>query len=415
MAQDSFPVLKIKLMQLINAEPQPLPALAKNVASVLLDELRPGRRLEMDTREIAKRVARKRNQTSEAIGALEKSSWIKVWRTKYHDSVYAFPLMDEPGKLVERYQDLVATCREASLRVRKSGHEREASVSGNPAMNAGNRDTVVSGNPGIQCPGTRTEELPSQEGRTKDSQDGSDRFEAFWAAYPRGAGSHPKTPAREAFTRALNAGADPEPIIKAAQRFADEQRAAGRIGTRYIPFPAKWLDEERWRDQEGDTRPAELDIREGEDPRWTNIKLRMCGAVGPAVVNAWLGKVAFAIAGDVVWLSAPSSYMRQAILERFHDQLLTACRAEMPSVSRLEVTVAERAADRQGAYDGRRRGKGLGAKAIEWAREAAELEREAAERERGEVIEGEAIGVIEGDAGASEDAAPSRRATAAGQ
>jgi hypothetical protein len=190
----------------------------------------------------------------------------------------------------------------------------------------------------------RTEHL-STSGETSDSQGEDDGFEVFWAAYPPGDDPHPKRPAREAWDRAISAGADPEVIIRAAKRFAEGQRAKGKTGTPWVPFPARWLDDQRWDDQrwrdEGDTAPPELKVREGEDPQWTNIKRRLCEAVGgPVLVNSWLGEVAFAIADDVVWLSARSGYMRDAILERFDHHLLPACQAVMPSVRSVEVTVA---------------------------------------------------------------------------
>ncbi|WHX19804.1 hypothetical protein QFW82_23535 [Streptomyces malaysiensis subsp. malaysiensis] len=76
-------------------------------------------------------------------------------------------------------------------------------------------------------------------------------FDAFWQAYPR---KIAKGAARRAWSAALKRGADPTAITAAAARHADHWR---RLGTnpQYIPYPATWLNGERY-DDALETPPA---------------------------------------------------------------------------------------------------------------------------------------------------------------
>ena len=70
-------------------------------------------------------------------------------------------------------------------------------------------------------------------------------FDRFWTAYPRQQGIGA---ARRAWIWALSAaGNDAETIIKAATRYATYCRREG-TDPQFIPMPAKWLADERWRD-----------------------------------------------------------------------------------------------------------------------------------------------------------------------
>jgi hypothetical protein len=79
------------------------------------------------------------------------------------------------------------------------------------------------------------------------------RFAEFWPAYPRREG---KGKAREAFTKAIDLGADPEAVIAAAGR-CGRHHARVKTETKYIPLPATWLNQERWED-EYDGDPGEV-------------------------------------------------------------------------------------------------------------------------------------------------------------
>ncbi|MHB9862149.1 hypothetical protein [Streptomyces sp. YIM S03343] len=79
----------------------------------------------------------------------------------------------------------------------------------------------------------------------------ADPFDDFWAAYPKRVG---KGTARRAWTAALKRGADPSAIVTAATKHAD---AWSRAGTerQWIPYPATWLNGERYDDDQLPTSP----------------------------------------------------------------------------------------------------------------------------------------------------------------
>lgn len=84
----------------------------------------------------------------------------------------------------------------------------------------------------------------------KPTRPAVDEFQdRFWKAYPsRGDASNPKAPALEKFAKAVKGGADPEAIIAAAQRYAEVERKAGRLGTEKVAQALTWLNQRRWGD-----------------------------------------------------------------------------------------------------------------------------------------------------------------------
>ena len=79
---------------------------------------------------------------------------------------------------------------------------------------------------------------------TRKMTDSAD-FDRFWAAYPRQQGIGA---ARRQWIWALSAaGNDTKTIIAEAARFAGYCRREG-VDQQFIPMPAKWLADERWKD-----------------------------------------------------------------------------------------------------------------------------------------------------------------------
>ncbi|MEU1152671.1 hypothetical protein ABZ369_06580 [Streptomyces sp. NPDC005918] len=74
-------------------------------------------------------------------------------------------------------------------------------------------------------------------------------FEEFWETYPRKAA---KGSARTAYAKAVKRGADPTALTAAAAKHAAQWRAA-HTEARFIPYPATWLNQERYEDE---TDPA---------------------------------------------------------------------------------------------------------------------------------------------------------------
>jgi hypothetical protein len=72
-------------------------------------------------------------------------------------------------------------------------------------------------------------------------------FDAFWSAYPRRAG---KPAAIKAWKAALKRGADPSSLVGLAGSYA---KANAVTDIKFIPYPQKWLNDERYNDEQ----PAE--------------------------------------------------------------------------------------------------------------------------------------------------------------
>jgi hypothetical protein len=71
-----------------------------------------------------------------------------------------------------------------------------------------------------------------------------DAFDEFWEAYPKRVS---KGQARQAFAKACKIASAAE-IIAGALRFADHLKSEG-TQMKYIPYPATWLNGERWEDE----------------------------------------------------------------------------------------------------------------------------------------------------------------------
>lgn len=77
-------------------------------------------------------------------------------------------------------------------------------------------------------------------------------FDEFWKHWPR---KVDKDEARAAFTKAVDKKrADPTVIIKACAEFSERCRLVGREKD-FIPYPATWLNKQRWKDDLNEVLP----------------------------------------------------------------------------------------------------------------------------------------------------------------
>lgn len=81
-----------------------------------------------------------------------------------------------------------------------------------------------------------------------------ERFDEFWAAYPR---KTDKAKAKVAWAKAIRSN-DPARLISAATTFAISKRDTE---TRFIPHPTTWLNGERWEDEPDNVRPLRTDAQ----------------------------------------------------------------------------------------------------------------------------------------------------------
>lgn len=99
---------------------------------------------------------------------------------------------------------------------------------------------------GKEGKGREEEKNSPRAPRSARASPAPDRFDDFWAVYPR---KEDKGHARKAWPVALRkAGGLAEPIIAAAAGFAEHARRA-RTERRFVPLPATWLNGERWQDE----------------------------------------------------------------------------------------------------------------------------------------------------------------------
>lgn len=90
------------------------------------------------------------------------------------------------------------------------------------------------------------------------------KFGAFWLVYPR---SKQSEKAKQAWRDAIDRGADPDHIVKAATAYANERSGQD---PKYTPFPATWLDRGCY-DDEPDPEPGpHLQSVSGGWQPWSN-------------------------------------------------------------------------------------------------------------------------------------------------
>lgn len=104
-------------------------------------------------------------------------------------------------------------------------------------------------------------------------------FDKFFALYPRPTGIGA---ARRAFiNQIMFKGALPEQMIAAAKRFRELK---SDVKTEFIPYPAKWLEDETYRDADLQTPAA---------PLYTGWRKRLADYLGEKVVQTYLEHATF--------------------------------------------------------------------------------------------------------------------------
>lgn len=154
-----------------------------------------------------------------------------LWRHKRIDA--------ELAKLQEKSQKASAAGRQSankrSTPVERPLNERSASVEQTP------------NHVGI---GLREGKKPTTPPVVPPRGDGTQDFDRFWQAYPRRP-QNPRKPAEKLFAAAVKKGAKPDDLIAAAERYAAEMAAAGKLNTEFVCQAQTWLRQDRWKDTHG--------------------------------------------------------------------------------------------------------------------------------------------------------------------
>lgn len=83
-------------------------------------------------------------------------------------------------------------------------------------------------------------------------------FQKIRSVFPRRKGNNPVKPAEDRFRAKVKAGARPEDVFKAAQKFAKECATEGIAGTKYTPRLVSWLGQEAWEQLDDDAQVSPI-------------------------------------------------------------------------------------------------------------------------------------------------------------
>ena len=99
----------------------------------------------------------------------------------------------------------------------------------------------------------------TKETKQKDMSDSETGFDIFWQHYPR---HESKSKARESFLKAIKKGVTLDVLIDAIEKHKQSAQWQ-KDGGQYIPYPATWLNQQRWEDEmlpAGTNQPARQQV-----------------------------------------------------------------------------------------------------------------------------------------------------------
>jgi len=91
------------------------------------------------------------------------------------------------------------------------------------------------------------------------------RFEEFWAAYPKRAGTNSRKEAAERYRRAIVRGVEEAAIIAGAARYAAFCDAEGNTGTQFVQQAVTWLNQEGWTNEYAPSRKRQSELMDAFD------------------------------------------------------------------------------------------------------------------------------------------------------
>jgi len=158
-------------------------------------------------------------------------------------------------------------------------------------------------------------------------------FEAFWNAYPRRR-PNPRALAETEFAKAVQAGALPADLVRAADGYHAEIRKQG-IAEAFVVHAATFLRQRRWLDYLREP-VAEAPARAGEPDHELWGALR--GHMSAADFRAWVAPltVLSLTDGEAALLVAPSRFHRDWVRQHHLPALKAALR-----VKTLDIDIAE--------------------------------------------------------------------------
>lgn len=129
----------------------------------------------------------------------------------------------------------------------KGGDNEGVNPPDNPAVNRGDKAHIPEAR--VQKENIRAVAPRRPHGR-------QNRFQEFWAAFPKRDGANPKAKAEKLYTAAVKSGVAEQTIIDAAKLCSDDYRRRNEWGSRFVPRATTWLSEQRWGDETGKPQQA---------------------------------------------------------------------------------------------------------------------------------------------------------------
>lgn len=184
-------------------------------------------------------------------GVVPSATWMKRGREKVRAELIAAGLVDlrdDGSVFMHDYTDHQRTAEEVR---QLQQARREAGRKGGLAKANGLASAIANAKQNGSKPVAETETytdiepptpLDAKRGARAYGYDADSKFGEFWHAYPIKKG---KPNAFKAWQAALARGADPDVIIKAAQRYRDDPQRNPQMSK----YPQGWLSDERYNDQ----------------------------------------------------------------------------------------------------------------------------------------------------------------------
>jgi|GEM_PF-2030872 len=157
-------------------------------------------------------------------------------------------------------------------------------------------------------------------------------FEAFWNAYPPRR-PNPRALAETAFAKAVQAGAEPAALVRAAEAYQAEVRKLA-IGQDFVVHAATFLRQRRWEDYVRDpVAEAPATAAEPDHELWPALR----GRLSPADFRAWIAPLAVIslTEAEAALLLAPSRFHRDYVRQHHLVVLKAALRVKV-----LDIDVA---------------------------------------------------------------------------
>jgi hypothetical protein len=136
-------------------------------------------------------------------------------------------------------------------------------------------------------------------------------FERFWSAYPNRR-PNPRQVALEIFDRLVRGGEDPEALVGAASRYADECRALG-TANEFVVHAKTFLRQRRFEDYPAPARGTAPGPDGPRDPLADHPLAFLALFMGDGDFAAWIAPLKVELAGLTRVITAPTKFAQDRV------------------------------------------------------------------------------------------------------